>query len=281
MTQLELQALREWIGRSQRSVDIVTPRLAASLHATLEGSVVDAEAAVQSIPHCLHWCLAPRFTTAAKLDTDGHDVRGEFLPAVPLPRRMWAGGEVVFHDPLRLGDAVARVSRIEDVRLKQGGSGTLCFVTVRQEISTPRGLAVSERQDIVFRELASDSAVELRSADAPPPQWQREIRCDPILLFRYSALTFNSHRIHYDVDYCRTQESYPGLLVQGPLQASLLLEFAAEIRSGHRPRSFAFRCTSPLFAGIAQLGAIETPAGLQLTVADGQGRQTMMANASW
>jgi 3-methylfumaryl-CoA hydratase len=280
MAQVELQALRQWIGRTQRSVDLVTPRLVASLRATLDRSVDDDEADVQSVPQCIHWCLAPQLTPAPRLDADGHGARGEFLPPVPLPRRMWAGGEVVFHDLLRLGDEVTRASRIEDVQLKSGATGMLCFVTVRHDVSTPRGLAVSERQDIVFRELAArqNSAGKIPS-DAP--QWRRQVRCDPIMLFRYSALTFNSHRIHYDVDYCREQESYPGLLVHGPLQASLLLEFAAAIRGRLPPRSFTFRCTSPLFAGTAQLGANESHAGLQLSVADEQGRPTMTATASW
>jgi len=280
MVQVELQALREWIGRTQRAVDLVTPRLVASLRATLDGSVVDDKTDAQYIPQCIHWCLTPQLTPATELDADGHGARGGFMPPVPLPRRMWAGGEVVFHDSLRLGDEVARTSRIEDVQLKSGATGTLCFVTVRHEVSTPRGLAVSERQDIVFRELEvrPNTAVNIAS-DAP--QWRRQVRCDPIMLFRYSALTFNSHRIHYDVDYCREQESYPGLLVHGPLQASLLLEFAAAIRGRHAPRSFVFRCTSALFAGSAQLGANESPAGLQLTVADEQDRQTMTATASW
>lgn len=282
MTQVELQALREWIGRTQRSVDTVTPRLVASVHATLDRSVSDSEVDAQSVPHCIHWCLAPQLTPAAQLGPDGHGAHGEFLPPVPLPRRMWAGGEVVFHEPLRLGDEVVRLSRVEDVRLKAGASGTLCFVTVCHDLSTPRGLAVSERQDIVFRELAaSEVAARRTSGEALQPRWRRQVRCDPVLLFRYSALTFNSHRIHYDADYCREQESYPGLLVQGPLQASLLLEFAAAIRSQQRPRSFAFRSVSPLFAGIAQLGAADSHAGLQLAVADEQGRLTMTASASW
>jgi 3-methylfumaryl-CoA hydratase len=280
MAQVELQALREWIGRTQRSVDLVTPRAVASLRATLDRSVVDDEADAPSVPQCIHWCLTPQLTPASKLDADGHGMRGEFLPPVPLPRRMWAGGEVVFHDQLRLGDEVARLSRIEDVRLKPGASGMLCFVTVRHDISTPRGLAVSERQDIVFRELAARQDTAGRLAD-DASQWRRQVRCDSIMLFRYSALTFNSHRIHYDVDYCRGQESYPGLVVQGPLQASLLLEFAAAIRGRHPPRAFSFRCAAPLFVGVAQLGAIDSPAGLQLTIVDEQGRHTMTATASW
>lgn len=282
MTQLDLEALRTWIGRTQRCVDVVTPRLVASLHAMLNHDLVGHEADAHSVPHCIHWCLAPELTPAAKLDKDGHGMRGEFLPPVPLPRRMWAGGDVVFHDSLRLGDEVERLARVEDVRLKPGSTGTLCFVTVRHDLSTSRGIAVSERQDIVFREQTPNQATARRiSSEAPQWQWRRRIQCDPILLFRYSALTFNSHRIHYDADYCREHESYPGLLVQGPLQASLLLEFAASIRGQQSPRSFSFRSMSPLFAGTAQLGAIDAPAGLQLAVADNHGRQTMTATASW
>jgi 3-methylfumaryl-CoA hydratase len=282
MTQLDLEALRTWIGRTQRSVDVVTSRLVASLRATLNHGGVSYEADAPSVPHCIHWCLAPELTPVAKLDKDGHGVRGEFLPPVPLQRRMWAGGDVVFHDSLRLGDEVERRAQVQDVRLRPGSTGTLCFVTVRHDLSTSRGLAVSERQDIVFRDQISNQVTGRQiSNEAPQWQWQRRVQCDPILLFRYSALTFNSHRIHYDADYCREQECYPGLLVQGPLQASLLLDFAASIRGQQSPRSFSFRSTAPLFAGTAQLGASDAPTGLQLAVTDEQGRQTMMASASW
>lgn len=282
MKQIDLQALRRWIGRTQRCVDILTARLVASLQATLSGTVQDTEADAQSIPHCIHWCLAPQIPPASTLAADGHAARGEFLPPAPFSQRMWAGGEVAFYEPFRLGDEVTRLSRVEDVRLKTGGSGALCFVVVRHEFSNPRGPAISERQDIVYREPSAGQVVARQTSEgAPREQWRRQLRCNPVLLFRYSALTFNSHRIHYDADYCRQQEHYPGLLVQGPLQASLLLEFASSIRDHRRPRSFTYRSVAPLFAGPAQLGAAESEDDLELYVSDENGRQTMMARASW
>jgi 3-methylfumaryl-CoA hydratase len=282
VTQIDLEALRRWIGRSERYVDTVTPRLVASLRATLEGVDCGLEPEERSVPHCIHWCLAPEVFPISALGCDGHGVRGGLLPPAPLSRRMWAGGEVVFAESVQLGDEVVRVSRIEDVRLKEGASGTLCFITLRHELSTARGLAVTERQDIVYRGLSAGGAsAGHKSVKRPEPRWERRITCGPVRLFRYSALTFNSHRIHYDADYCRNQEQYPGLVVQGPLQASLLLEFAASIRQGQRPRSLTFRAVAPLFAGEVQLGATDSQGGLELYVSDANGRPTMIASASW
>lgn len=227
--------------------DIVTPRLVAEYRATLDPNL--ASVASDAAPLALHWCLAPPITPLAALGADGHAAKGEFLPPVPLPRRMWAGGSVATRAPLRIGDQVRRRSVIADVTVKQGRTGTLCFVSVDHEYATERGLALSERHDIVYREAVDAAqpipatAPEARTADLT---WH--VDATPTLLFRYSAMTFNGHRIHYDQPYVTGVEGYPGLIVHGPMQASLLFNLAATL-GGAVPGSFRYRGLSPLFSG--------------------------------
>jgi 3-methylfumaryl-CoA hydratase len=237
-------------------------------------------------PVTVHWCLAPATARASAIGSDGHPALGlaqhGIMPPVPLPRRMWAGGQLQFHDSFRVGDAVERHSQIADVKVKMGNTGTLCFVTVSHKFSTPRGLAVTERQDIVYRALTRPppDAKPPRKADLPAPEWQRAMGADPVLLFRYSAITFNGHRIHYDRSYAVKQEFYAGLLVHGPLQATLLAEFAAEI-FGRPPAEFGFRGVNPLFDFQRfTLGAVKTATGLRLWIVDQDGVQTMEATAA-
>jgi 3-methylfumaryl-CoA hydratase len=215
------------------------------------------------------------------LGPDGHPAKGAFLPAVPLPRRMWAGGQLDLFDTIRVGDLVERRSRVEDVNLKDGRTGPLCFVTVRHEIITSRGTAIKERQDIVYRALEKTAATPPKpAATVRQAQTSRTIMADPVLLFRYSALTFNGHRIHYDRDYATREEGYPGLVVHGPLQATLLIALAEELRG--TPKRFEFRGSSPLFDGAEfTINAAPGPNGLDLWVADRNGRQTMTATANW
>jgi 3-methylfumaryl-CoA hydratase len=243
---LDFATLRGWIGRAETSADTLTPRLAREYAAMLDRAPDDDLA-----PLAVHWCLAPHAAPASAVGPDGHPARGGFLPPVDLPRRMWAGGELRFHDRLRVGDAVVRTSRIADVTVKDGRTGVLCFVTVGHEIASSRGVAISERQDIVYRDreakaVAIAGVAPVRRGVAPEAAWRRDMRVDPVLLFRYSALTFNGHRIHYDRDYAVGVEAYPGLVVHGPLQATWLLEYAAEIL-GRPPKTFSFRGVSPLF----------------------------------
>jgi 3-methylfumaryl-CoA hydratase len=243
---LDIAALRAWIGRTETSVDTLTPRLAREYAAML-----DRDPGEEFAPLAIHWCLAPPAAPAAALGPDGHPARGLFLPPVPLPRRMWAGGELRLHGRLRVGDLVTRTSRIADVTVKQGRAGILCFVTVEHELTGPRGLAISETQDIVYRDLETAAvpvpgAAPARRAVPREAGWRRDKGADAVLLFRYSALTFNGHRIHYDRAYAVGVEAYPGLVVHGPLQATWLLEYAAEI-FGRTPKKFKFRGVSPLF----------------------------------
>jgi 3-methylfumaryl-CoA hydratase len=269
----DLAELRSWIGRTETVRDTLTPRLAAELAATLD-------LAEGAVPLAAHWCLGPPIVPAAELGPDGHPARGGFLPPVPLPRRMWAGSQLRFFLRLQVGDEVERVSRIADVIIKQGHTGALCFVTVAHEIFSRRGLAITENHDIVYRDLAPAGGTRNPPA-LPVAEWSRPMRADAVLMFRYSAITFNGHRIHYDRAYATGEENYPGLIVHGPLQASWLLEFAAEIK-GSPPAQFAFRGVSPLFDfNEFQLCARAADHGLHLWIQTGDGIQTMDATAQW
>lgn len=276
----ELQRLKGWIGRTETARDVVAPELVRRFRATLDEPAGEPEAG-EPAPLALFWCLAPAVAPASALGPDGHPARGGFLPPVALPRRMWAGGEVETLAALRVGDAVERVSTIAAVEAKSGRTGQLCFVTVEHQYRTGRGVAVRERQDIVYREATSGAAPPSPSpADAPAIVRQAAFPTDTTLLFRYSALTFNGHRIHYDRDYARAEEGYPDLVVHGPLQATALMRLAAEML-GRPPARFGFRGLSPLFVGReATLNAAEGASGLELWVADADGRRTMAATAS-
>ncbi len=242
----EVTTLKSWIGRTRDGEDLVTRRILGEYEATLSPYLAPVPARVA--PPALHWCLAPEMPRAEALGPDGHAAKGGFLPPVPLPRRMWAGGEIETHDALREGDTVRRRETVGDVVMKEGRSGRLCFVTVNHEVTTQRGLALRERQDIVYREEAGRST-SVEPARAVPPKeatvWP--VRATPTLLFRYSAITFNGHRFHYDRPYASEVEGYADLVVHGPLQASLLMNLAA-VLLGRVPARFAYRGLSPMTA---------------------------------
>ncbi|MCB1412103.1 MAG: MaoC family dehydratase N-terminal domain-containing protein [Xanthobacteraceae bacterium] len=282
--QLDLDHLRQWIGRTEEASDIVTAQLVKGLRATLFLDIGEP-ATGDAAPFTVHWCLAQPVFPASMLGPDGHPTRGGFLPPVPLPRRMWAGGEIEFIEPLRVGDDARRTSRIADVTVKTGSTGTLCFVSVNHEINTARGVAIRERQDIVYREMPAggQNAAPMKAPAPPPPGKHRESRVsDPVLLFRYSALTFNGHRIHYDRDYATRVEGYPGLVFHGPMQAALLIEFAAKLHGGTAPRTFRYRGVQPLFEGSAfSVNANDTAHGLEMWMANADGTPTMKGTATW
>jgi 3-methylfumaryl-CoA hydratase len=228
--------------------DRMDPWQAAALHATLdlEGPPPARGDAVHPLWHFVYFRTAAR---ASELGHDGHPRTGRFMPDTGLPRRMWAGGRLEFPGALRLGTPAKRVSAVQNVALKQGGAGPLSFVTVRHEISQGDEVAVREEQDIVYRGLPSP---EDPPRPTPPlkedkPVWKRDMTADCTLLFRYSALTFNCHRIHYDLRHA-TEEGYPDLVVHGPLLAQLLADLA-RVRSERPLRRFEFRAVSPVFRG--------------------------------
>ncbi|MGY8666810.1 MaoC family dehydratase N-terminal domain-containing protein [Bradyrhizobium sp. UFLA05-109] len=279
---LDIDHLRQWIGRTQEATDTVTAQLVKGLRATLFQDVGEPRPG-DAAPFTVHWCLAQPVFPMSMLGPDGHPTRGGFLPPVPLPRRMWAGGEIEFFEPLRVGDETTRSSRIADVTVKTGSTGTLCFVAVEHTITSPRGVAVRERQDIVYREITSNQPGGAKAPPPPPKSQHRETHVsDPVLLFRYSALTFNGHRIHYDRDYVTKAEGYPGLIFHGPLQAALIIEMAARLRGGKAPKEFSYRGVQPLFEGTEfSVNANETDTGLELWTANAEGQPTMKGTAVW
>lgn len=275
---LDMEALRNWIGRSETRSEMLTAGLVERFNATFGRTGLLGDGA--DAPLLIHLCLTQPAVPAGELGPDGHPARGGFLPPVPLPRRMWAGGAMSFHRPLRIGSTVTRHSTIRDTVLKQGRTGPLCFVTVDHEISDEDGTVLTERQDIVYRD-ADSSTPQTQPVSAEEGGHRKRIAIDPVLLFRYSALTFNGHRIHYDQPYVTAEEGYPGLIVHGPLQATLLAHYAADLR-GAPPADFRFRSFSPLFdTADLTLNAQETTDGMKLWTARPGGPVAMEAMAAW
>jgi 3-methylfumaryl-CoA hydratase len=242
-----LDHLRDWIGRTEQQSDRVTGAPLSALSATLDRDDPPFGAGT-GVPPLGHWLYFLPMARHSEIGPDGHPRRGGFLPPVPLPRRMWAGSRLTFHQALRVGDEISRISTIKDVSVKHGRSGALVFVTVRHEIAAAHGLAITEEHDIVYRDNPQPGAASPAPQAAPAnPGFSRDIVPDPVLLFRYSALTFNGHRIHYDRSYATQVEGYPGLIVHGPLIATLLLDLLRREMPQAVVAAFAFRSVKPLF----------------------------------
>ncbi|MCW9034086.1 MAG: MaoC family dehydratase N-terminal domain-containing protein [Alphaproteobacteria bacterium] len=244
----DISILKEWVGKTEEKIDLITAWPLAALSATLNRN--DPQPYEGSpVPWPWHWLYFLETPLHSKLSNDGHQGRGDFLPAVTLPRRMWAGGRMSFHQPLLVGQQAVRKSTILDVSGKQGKAGELVFVVVLHEIFVGDALVMAEEHDIVYREEAKPDDIVAAPLPAPAKaQWSRTIQPDEALLFRYSALTFNGHRIHYDLDYCRDEEGYPGLVVHGPLTATLLLDLVRREYPEREITGFDYRATRPLFA---------------------------------
>ncbi len=276
-----------WIGREEQRSDHADPGLFIRWCATLDR----AAPAGGLVPQGFHWCLCTPDAATAQLGPDGHPRRDDspdsFLPPVPLPRRMWASSKVEFLAPLKVGEAVTRTSQVASVTEKSGGSGKLVFVDVAHETHGPAGLAVREVQSLVYREPAAPG-----TPPAPPPLgegrfdptgWDQHCTIQPgaPLLFRFSALTFNSHRIHYDAPYAMGEEGYRGLVVHGPLTATLLLDLAQRTLGDNALKAFAFRGMSPAVADEA-LHLVMRGKGeaIELGAFAADGRQVMSASAT-
>ena len=275
---MSTEDFQPWVGRSENAVDLLEPARSNALRATLgDPEPLTAGAELPLLHHWLYfWDVRPPMG----LGHDGHPIRGGFLPPVPLPRRMWAGGRLRFHRPLRLGERVTRCSTIRKVATKNGRSGVLTFVTVHHELTGAQGVAVEEEQDLVYREAPApaSSVIPVAATDAQPQAaWQRQVLPDPVLLFRYSALTMNAHRIHYDRTYAIDEEAYPALVVHGPLQATFLIDLAARHLAAPIA-TFEFRGESPAFAGqLLHMCGRETHGGAELWTQQGA-RRSMSAN---
>jgi len=274
-------SLHRWLGQSAETRDVITPTPVKLLAATLERDTIPANEG-DALPPLWHWLYFLPSDRQSDIGADGHGMRGGFLPPVPLPRRMWAGGRLKFLRPLRVGAAVQRVSRIADISSKQGRTGELVFVRVLHEISDAQGLAVTEEHDIVYRGMPQPGEAPVAPKAAPTgEQFGRRIAPDPVLLFRYSALTFNGHRIHYDRSYVTQEEGYPGLIVHGPLIATLLIEELQRAHPGRRIASFDFKAVSPLFytAPFEVCGRVEGDAAT-LWARGPEGQLAMQATAT-
>ncbi len=240
---------QEWIGRQETIDDLVTPTPIAALSATLNWPA-DRPPVGTVVPPLWHWLYFLPLAQQSEIGEDGHPRRGGFLPPVPLPRRMWAGSQLQFHAPLRVGDRITRTSTIADVTEKSGRTGSLVFVKVRHDIRREGSaeIALTDIHDIVYRDLPQPGTPAPEPSKAPSDaKWEMQWTPDDVLLFRYSALTFNGHRIHYDRRYVTTVEGYPGLVVHGPLIATLLLDLVRRRAPTAEISAFEFRAVKPTF----------------------------------
>ena len=270
--------LTSWIGREERVEDMVTEGPLTALAALLDHAAPPWPQGC--LPPLGHWLYCLNRVAQSQLGPDGHEKRGEFIPPITLPRRMWAGGKLIFHHPIRLGAFIRRVSTIAGVSEKQGKTGQLVFVKVKHRIEDDKGLALEEEQDIVYREAAPQGGEQAGAGEAPPAEfdWQRTVTPDPVSLFRYSALTFNGHRIHYDREFCKEHEGYPGLVYHGPLTATVLVDLFLRNNPGQQVMGFSFRALAPLFdTKPFSIHGKATKQGTDLWAVTPEGRMAMKA----
>jgi len=276
------EALTDWIGREAVAEDVVSPVPARALAATL-GHGADLLFAVgDALPPLWTWLYFLPLAPAAEVGSDGHPKRGGFLPPITLPRRMWAGSRCAFDAPVRIGDRLTRTSRILNVVEKSGKSGAMVFVTVGHEVHSGGALVFAEEQDIVYMPIP-DVFAPPAPAQMPGADWSEPMPVDPVLLFRFSALTFNGHRIHYDRTYAMEAEKYPGLVVHGPLQAVALMAAAQRHAPGKTPERYEFRGMRPLFDfdSVSLNGVARNDGGVDLFSTNGDGAVGMKAIVQW
>lgn len=277
-TPIDLEHLRTWVGRVRTDTDTAGVR-----HASLMAATVDRRGEPlrpgDPLPALWHWIYFLEGLPPGELGRDGHPARGGFLPPVPLSNRMWAGGRVAFEAPIALGAAMQKRSRVQSVEHKRGRSGDLVFVTVLHEILVDGARAIREEHDIVYRDAPAPGATPAAPEVAPVARFTREVRPDSTMLFRYSALTFNGHRIHYDLDYCRKVEGYENLVIHGPLSATWLAGYAEEV-TGSRLRAFTYKGVRPApLGGALRLNAIVEGPRLELWTTLADGAVSMRASA--
>jgi 3-methylfumaryl-CoA hydratase len=262
MATVDIDALRKHIGRRTEDHDVATRAPLAGMAATFdrkEGAPAEGE----PVPPGWHWAYFWAMSPRAVLGVDGLPRESDVLPEMPFPRRMFAGTDTTFHEPIRVGDKLRRETELIDISLREGGSGALIFTTIRQRIYTPRGLAVTGDRHGVFREEVPQGATSsIPKRDAPPADtvWKRTITADPVSLFRYSAMTFNPHRIHYDRTYAMQVEGYPGLVVHGPYSHQCLIDLVRDSNPGRSIATFKMRARAPLF-DIAPFTVVGKPTG--------------------
>jgi 3-methylfumaryl-CoA hydratase len=272
-----------WVGRSETREGALTPELAGMLMGAL-GHPAAAQPATHTgapMPLLWHWAAFPEFVPIMGLATDGHPKLGGFLPPLPFNRRMWAGGRLTFRGGFAIGERITKRSEILSVEFKSGTTGDMAFVRVGHDLRGEGGGAIREEQDIVYLPIP-DAFRAPRAIPAPTaPLFDETVEVGPVRLFRYSAATYNAHRIHYDRDYAREVEKYPGLVVHGPMQATLLME-AAIRHTGRAPARFSFRGVHPMFDGHLRLQAEQAePRTLTLCTVAPEGHQGLQARFEW
>jgi 3-methylfumaryl-CoA hydratase len=275
--------LQDWVGRSQDQADHTYQTPVRALAATLNAAHAAQAQPGDPLPELWHWLYFLPLVPMAEVGTDGHPKRGGFLPPVALERRMWASGRLEFQGDLRVGEPLHQTSRILKVVEKEGKAGRMVFVTVQHAVSSPRGVAIAEEQDIVYVAMPQRFVPPDPVPASPDPAWSEPVAVDPVLLFRFSALTFNGHRIHYDLPYATGTEKYPGLVVHGPLQALLLMQSAQRHNPGRRPARFSFRGLRPLFhfESLRLQGRPRPDGGHDLYTVNGDGYVAMQASIHW
>lgn len=277
---MNLADYEAWKGRE----DVQTERLdgwpVRGLRALLDQPVTAEEGT--AAPPLAQWLWFVPMVPQAEIDTDGHPRRGGFLPPVALPRRMWAGSDVTFHAPMRIGAVVTKTMRVADISLKEGSTGPLVFLRVENRYTDAGRPLLDETQILVYRDRPAPDAPAPKPRPAPEgAAWSRPVAATEALLFRYSAVTFNAHRIHYDADYTRTEEGYPGILLQGQLGATLMIEELLRRTGGARPASFSFRGVQPIHAGeTVHVEGRESDTGWDLWLRDDAGSLRMSAQAA-
>ncbi len=251
MSELSLAALQQWVGKTEVHHDDITASPLRGLSATLGRKDPPPDRGTP-VPPLWHWLYFLPQHDAAEIGPDGHPNRGGFLPPIELPRRMWAGSRLIWEagNLPRVGDAAKRISRIASITHKAGRTGDLVFVTVAHDLHNAQGLCIAEEHDIVYRDMARPGdPAPAPTAAGTQADWQRDLTPDEVLLFRYSALTFNGHRIHYDKPYVTDVEGYPGLVVHGPLIATLLVDLVRRNAPNAFVRRFEFKAVRPSFSG--------------------------------
>ena len=276
-----------WVGRVETATDAITAQAVAGLAATVDLDVPTRDrlglSAGGVLPPLWHWLGFLPTTPISGLGPDGHPKRGGFLPPVPLERRMWAGGRLHFQGEMRIGEPLERRSTILSVQEKTGRAGRMVFVTVEHRFSTARGLALVEEHDIVYVAIPERFTPPPPVAPPAPLAFTEPVPIDAVKLFRFSAVTFNGHRIHYDLDYSREVEKYPGLVVHGPLQALSMMEAARRQRDGAVPKAYSFRGVRPLFhfEPLEVVGTAVEGGEQQLATVNGDGHACMLATVTW
>ena len=273
--------LSDWIGRREQNSDVVSLRQAVGMAAMFDLS--EEPVLGEPLPPGWHWMFFAEISRQSVLSKDGHAPRGGFLPPVELPRRMWGGNRLTFHGAIRVGEEVRRESQVLSITEKDGRSGQLALVTVKHSYYAAEGLALEEEHDIVYRSAAENgNKTPTGERPAMAAKWSNLVDPDPVFLFRYSALTFNGHRIHYDAPYVTDVEGYPGLIVHGPLTATLLLELVRRELPNESIKTTVIRARRPLFSGSRfRVEGLPTESGAHTWAVDPEGFVAMTADVTF